>query len=100
MATKNIRCCVVGMRPESADRRPSSEPQAFDLLPWADPYIAQLIMSLEQSACDVEEDPSRCGQSLPGSSNRRLCGQDDAWNRHPSEVRTESYDYPRRKHSK
>jgi hypothetical protein len=46
VASNRIRCTVVAV-PVRSDRV-SSRRVAEDLLPWADPYVAQLIRNLQQ----------------------------------------------------
>jgi hypothetical protein len=46
VASNRIRCTVVAI-PVSSDRFSSRE-VAQDLLPWADPYVAQLIQNLQE----------------------------------------------------
>jgi hypothetical protein len=46
VASNRIRCTVVALE-VSADRFPSRG-VAKDLLPWADPYVAQLIRNLQE----------------------------------------------------
>jgi len=46
VARNQIRCTVVAV-PVSADHWTSRGAIAQDLLPWADPYVAQLIRNLQ-----------------------------------------------------
>jgi hypothetical protein len=46
VARNSIRCTVVAV-PVSSDRCLSRGGIAQDLLPWADPYVAQLIKNLQ-----------------------------------------------------
>ena len=46
VASNRIRCTVVAI-PVSSERF-SSRVVAQDLLPWADPYVAQLIRNLQE----------------------------------------------------
>ena len=46
VACNPIHCTVVAV-PVSADRWTSRGAMARDLLPWADPYVAQLIRNLQ-----------------------------------------------------
>jgi hypothetical protein len=46
VARNSLRCTVVAV-PVSLDRCRSRGAIAQDLLPWADPYVAQLIKNLQ-----------------------------------------------------
>ena len=49
MATRSIRCSIVSAPSENCASRQYDE-IGSDLLPWADPYIAQLMQSLHDAA--------------------------------------------------
>ncbi|MCI0335490.1 MAG: hypothetical protein L0228_19970 [Planctomycetes bacterium] len=47
MVASNRICCTVVAVPVSSDRLSPTRRIAQDLLPWADPYVAQLIRNLQ-----------------------------------------------------
>ena len=54
MNPRIARCDVVEVSPEMNARAPRSEPR--DLLPWADPYIARLLIK-HRVDCALSEGP-------------------------------------------
>lgn len=64
VARNPIRCMVVAV-PESPDRCLSSSAVARDLLPWADPYVAQLIKKLQEEVRHERRVQSRMRHTSP-----------------------------------
>jgi hypothetical protein len=57
VASNRIRCTVVAV--EVSSDRFSSRQVAKDLLPWADPYVAQLIRNLQDEVRQERQERSR-----------------------------------------
>jgi hypothetical protein len=59
-----IRCSVVAV-PVSSDHRLSRGALARDVLPWADPYVAQLIKKLQDEVRHERRMRSRMSHASP-----------------------------------
>jgi hypothetical protein len=77
VASNRIRCTVVAV--EVSSDRMMSRGVAQDLLPWADPYVAQLIRNLQQEVRQERQMKSLVRQYQPGvasatglSTSRRI----------------------------
>ena len=57
VARNQIHCTVVAV-PVSVDRWTSRGVMAQDLLPWADPYVAQLIRNLQDEVRQERQEQS------------------------------------------
>ncbi len=57
VASNRVRCTVVAV--EVSSDRISSRGVARDLLPWADPYVAQLIRNLQDEVRQERQQKSR-----------------------------------------
>ncbi|MEX2175441.1 MAG: hypothetical protein WD872_13850 [Pirellulaceae bacterium] len=75
MVYGRVRCQVVET-PAHADRLPHADEWPRDLLPWADPYIATLMMQLERRYEWSGE--SDAGNPLPDEP-RIAIAYDDSW---------------------
>jgi hypothetical protein len=72
VARNSIHCMVVAV-PVAADRCLSRGAMARDLLPWADPYVAQLIKNLQEEVRHERRMRSPVQRSTP------VCGERDEW---------------------
>jgi hypothetical protein len=76
IASNRIRCTVVAV--EVASDRFSSRRVAKDLLPWADPYVAQLIRNLQDEVRQERQQQARVRHYEPAfatgeaSTSRRI----------------------------
>ena len=77
VASNRIRCTVVAV--EVTSDRMMSRGVAQDLLPWADPYVAQLIRNLQEEVRQEREMKSLVRHYQPGvavaaglSTSRRI----------------------------
>jgi hypothetical protein len=66
VASCRIRCAVVAV--EVSSDRFSSRGVAKDLLPWADPYVAQLIRNLQDEVRREREMQTRVRRYEPASA--------------------------------
>jgi hypothetical protein len=69
VARNSIRCTVVAVG-VSPDRCLSRGAMARDLLPWADPYVAQLIKSLQDEVRHERRRRSLVRHSTPTAAER------------------------------
>ena len=66
VASNRIRCTVVAV--EVSSDRFTSRGFAKDLLPWADPYVAQLIHNLQEEVRQERQLQTEAGHYGPGFS--------------------------------
>jgi hypothetical protein len=68
VANNRIRCTVVAV---DVSDRVTSRRIAQDLLPWADPYVAQLIRNLQNEVREERETKSRVRRYEPAMVGAR-----------------------------
>ena len=64
IAHNQVRCTVVAV-PVSANEFLSLGGRVRDLLPWADPYIAQLIRNLQNEVREERQSPRSTARHQP-----------------------------------